>query len=299
MIKCIPKELKIIKYFLDSQKNSKDKTIEELRKKILKEIRFWEGKKSTKNIWKRSKSSSKVNNDKILSLTNEEKDLLKKYLSSISEDSFTTIIASKDNNSNGIKVEKIQVILEFLFFIRDKTIDIIHLLNKSASLFFEFLKPGLNGEQVTQSEQKIESFEANSNDEEDNENDDIEELQKEFNSNIEINTSKNEEIFNKLSVSSINDINCLSAREFIFNFKSSTDYFNELKYLFENIVLPERNIKIGINNIKNDKIEINYYSILQKKIESIYKELDDKFKHDPLYESIIQYFENLSKAKKK
>ena len=145
------------------------------------------------------------------------------------------------------------------------------MLNKSAWLFFEFLKPGLNGEQVTQSEQKIEIFEANSNDEEDNENEDIEELQKEFNSNIEINTSKNEEICNKLSVSSINDINCLSALEFIFNFKSSTDYFNELKYLFENIVLPERNIKIGINNIKNDKIEINYYSILQKKLNQYIK----------------------------
>ena len=258
LINSIQKELKNIKYFLDSQKNSKDTTIEELRKKILNEIGFWEGKKSNINIWKRSKSSSNINNDKILSLTNEEKDLLKKYLSSISEDSFTSIIASKDNNSNGIKAEKIQVILEFLFFIRDKTIDIIHLLNKSASLFFEFLKPGLNGEQVTQSEQKIESFEANSNDEEDNANEDIEELQKEFNSNIEINTSKNEEIFNKLSDSSINDINCLSALEFIFNFKSSTGYLNELKYLFENIVLPERNIKIGINNIKNDKIEINY-----------------------------------------
>ena len=244
LINSIQKELKNIKYFLESQKNSKDTTIEELRKKILNEIGFWEGKKSNKNIWKRSKSSSNINNDKILSLTNEEKDLLKKYLSSISEDSFTSIIASKDNNSNEIKAEKIKVILEFLFFIRDKTIDIIHLLNKSASLFFEFLKPGLNGEQVTQSEQKIESFEANSNDEEDNANEDIEELQKEFNSNIEINTSKNEEIFNKLSVSSINDINCLSALEFIFNFKSSTDYFNELKYLFENIVLPERNIKI-------------------------------------------------------
>ena len=50
----------------------------------------------------------------------------------------------------------------------------------------------------------------------------------------------------------------MSNNKFIFNFKSSTGYLNELKYLFENIVLPERNIKIGINNIENDKIEINY-----------------------------------------
>ena len=92
------------------------------------------------------------------------------------------------------------------------------MLNKSASLFFEFLKPGLNGEQVTQSEQKIESFEANSNDEEDNENEDIEELKKEFNSNIEINTSKNKEIFNKLSVSSINDINLPFCSRIYFQF---------------------------------------------------------------------------------
>ena len=34
---------------------------------------------------------------------------------------------------------KIQVILEFLFFIRDKLIFTIHLLNEASSLFFEFL----------------------------------------------------------------------------------------------------------------------------------------------------------------
>ena len=77
LINSIQKELKNIKYFLDSQKNSKDTTIVELRKKILNEIGFWEGKKSNKNNWKKSKSSSNINNDKILSLTNKERDLLK------------------------------------------------------------------------------------------------------------------------------------------------------------------------------------------------------------------------------
>ena len=42
-------------------------------------------------------------------------------------------------NQDGFNSKKLQVILEFLFFIRDKTIDIIHLLNNAALFFFEYL----------------------------------------------------------------------------------------------------------------------------------------------------------------
>ena len=199
---------------------------------------------------------------------------------------------------NVINNERLQVIVEFLFFIRDKTIDIIHLLNKTAPLFFEFLKPGLNNEQGTDSE-KNKIDEIKSDDEEYNEDEDLELLQMEFNSNIEGNKMKNEEIFNKSSASSLNEIKCISVLEYISNFKPSNDYSSELKYLFEKIVLPERKTKVEINNIEDEGEEINYYEVLQKKIESIYQRLEDKFKFDPLYNSIIQYFENLLKAKKR
>ena len=212
----------------------------------------------------KGKSSQKEKVNKISFLSQEEKDLLNKYLSLTYEDSFSSIFASKDNNFKVINNEKLQVVLEFLFFIRNKTIDIIQLLNQTASLFFEFLKPGLNNEQVTKSE-KFKIVEINSNDEEDNEDEDIEELKVEFNSNIEGNKMKNEDIFNKLSASSINEIKCLSALEFIFNFKTSNDYSSGLKYLFEKIVLPERKTKVEINNIENEGEEINYYEVLQKK----------------------------------
>ena len=51
--------------------------------------------------------------------------------------------------------------------------------------------------------------EINSDDEEYNEDEDLEHLQMEFNSNIEGNKMKNEEIFNKSSSSSENEIKCL------------------------------------------------------------------------------------------
>ena len=57
--------------------------------------------------------------------------------------SYTRIYASKSNKD--INPDKLQAILEFLFFLRDKTIDIIHLLIDNAILFFQFLTN--NGEQ--------------------------------------------------------------------------------------------------------------------------------------------------------
>ena len=156
--------------------------------------------------------------------------------------------------------------IQILFFIRDKTIDIIHLFNKTAPLFFEFLKSGLNNEQGTESE-KNKIDEIKSDDEEYNEDEDLERLQMEFNSNIEGNKMKNEEIFNKSSASSINEIKCLSALEYISNFKPSNNYSSELKYLFVKIVLPERKTKVEINNIEDEGEEINYYEVLLTSLE--------------------------------
>ena len=97
LINSIQKEVKNIKYFLDRQTNSKNSTLEELKKKIINEVDFWEGKKSNKNFFKKGKSSQKEKGNKIYSLSHEEKVLLNKYLSSSCDDSFTSIYASKDN----------------------------------------------------------------------------------------------------------------------------------------------------------------------------------------------------------
>jgi len=102
-----------------------------------------------------------------------------------------------------------------------------------------------------------------------------------------------------LSVKPIDKIECFSALDFIFNSRSNNDYINEIKYLYENVVLPEREGRIILNNEENEEEKNSYYLTLQKKIESLYNELDNKFKLDPLYDIIIKYFIDFSNAKKK
>lgn len=72
-------------------------------------------------------------------MTDEEKNLLMEYSLSNTEDSYNAIYASKLKNPKGITADKFQVIIEFLFFIRDKIIDTIHLLNETV-VFFLFFK---------------------------------------------------------------------------------------------------------------------------------------------------------------
>lgn len=281
----IQKELKNVLKFLDNKENNKvsqNSIMTDLKKDIQNEINFWEGKKEKKDIWKRS-SNTPIKRYKKIVLSNEARAILDEYISSLSEDSFTSILVSKNNdNSKEISSEKIQAILEFLFFIRDKTIDTIHILNKTAPLFFDFL----NQDSL---DKKIE-----------NDDEFLEELQKDFNNNFSKEEKNiNEVILNKLSVKPIDKIECFSALDFIFNSRSNNDYINEIKYLYENVVLPEREGRIILNNEENEEENNSYYLTLQKKIGSLYNELDSKFKLDPLYDIIIKYFIDFSNAKKK
>ena len=140
IINSIQNELKNILKFLG---DSIDNTKEQLKSKISEEIKFLEEKKLKKQAYtfktplnlEKNKIKSKNN----LVLTDKEKDLLKDYLISDFEDSYSTILASEINNTDRITSKKLQVILEFLFFIRDKTSAIIHSLNEASSLFFQFL----------------------------------------------------------------------------------------------------------------------------------------------------------------
>ena len=289
----IQKELKNVLKFLDNKENNKvsqNSIITDLKKDIQNEINFWEGKKEKKDIWKRS-SNTPIKRYKKIVLSNEARAILDEYISSLSEDSFTSILVSKNNdNSKEISSEKIQAILEFLFFIRDKTIDTIHILNKTAPLFFEFLNQDSLDKKIIKKDQN--EFE--------NDDEFLEELQKDFNNNFSKEEKNiNEVIFNKLSVKPIDKIECFSALDFIFNSRSNNDYINEIKYLYENVVLPEREGRIILNNEENEEENNSYYLTLQKKIESLYNELDSKFKLDPLYDIIIKYFIDFSNAKKK
>lgn len=142
IINAIQKELSDIIKFLDK---SKDKEAFELLEKIKKENIFLENKKQNKKDNRKNKSNAQNNSnkqknksEKRISLTDEEKNLLMEYSLSNTEDSYTAIYASKLKNPKGITADKFQVIIEFLFFIRDKIIDTIHLLNETVVFFFIF-----------------------------------------------------------------------------------------------------------------------------------------------------------------
>ena len=309
IINSIQKELQnIIRFLGNSNNNTKIKLIE----KIKNEIQYLERKKElnnkknyfSKNVPKPKKGDKyNVYSKGKVSLTIEEKALLNEYLSSSTEDSYTSIYASKFNNTDGINYAKIQVIIEFLFFIRDKTISTIHLLSESSSFFFEFLNK-FTSNKDNNIPDKNEILELNNKENEihdlicDDDNT-IEELKNNYMYNYsEEHKVKNEEIFSKLTVKSSDTINYISALNYIFRNKHKNDNINEIKYLYENISLPENTI----NNIlkENGKVtNINYYLEYQNKIEKIYNQLNDKFKHDPLYQNIINYFEESAKEIKK
>ena len=305
IINSILKELSNIIKFLESSKDQKEKdysTVIELKKKIQEEINLFEKKKekfysSPKEKKKLPKEPAKKSTESII-LTGEEKDILNKYLLSNSDESYTSIFASEYNNSDEIDYKKVQVILEFLFFIRDKTIDLIHLLNETALLFFEFLNQSFpNKKSINQGKNKIVEIESNEEDnEEDSEEDDnIEELKRDFNFSFQQETN-NENIFKKLSAQYVDNIESDDAINYIFESSSNNDYSNEINYLYENVVIPERKEKIEKPNIIEEK---SYHSLYQQKVDSLYNKLNDKFKNDPQYNSIIQYFSDLMKAKKK
>ena len=116
----------------------------------MKEVIYYESKKykiinntdKTKNydsnIISKTKKSTIVKNETVKIKNKEkhdinfgikEKDLLKEYsLKSLDNTLFTTILADDSKKNPKIQANKLQVIIEFLFFMRNDSIDIIHLL---------------------------------------------------------------------------------------------------------------------------------------------------------------------------
>ena len=291
ILSSIEKELQNIIRFLGDSSNPK--TIS-LKKKIKEQINYFKEQRESKSDELKSNSSKNLSNytlkNKEISLTKDEKELLKDYLSTTTEDSYTVIYASKNTNPETINYRKIQVILEFLFFIRDKTISIIHILNKTSTLFFNFLFQ-------YSSAKKIEETEKNATNEitiQNNNDEDyyyIDELKNDFDFKFsKDHKTQNKNIFKNLEIEYINDIDCLSALKYIFSNKINNDYMKEINYLYNNIVLPERNKQEEL--IKDRESE---YFLFQKKIDTEYNKLEDKFKNDPLFNRIIAYFNDATK----
>ncbi len=293
ILSSIEKELQNIIRFLGDSSNTK--TIS-LKKKIKEQINYFKEQRESKSDELKSNSSKNLSNctlkNKEISLTKDEKELLKDYLSTTTEDSYTVIYASNKTNPETIDYRKIQVILEFLFFIRDKTISIIHILNKTSTLFFNFLFQYSSTKKIEEIEKNVinEITIQNNNDEDYYY---IDELKNDFDFKFsKDHKTQNKNIFKNLEIEYINDIDCLSALKYIFSNKINNDYMKEINYLYNNIVLPERNKQEELIKEKDKESE---YFLFQKKIDTEYNKLEDKFKNDPLFNRIIAYFNDSTK----
>ena len=294
ILSSIEKELQNIIRFLGDSSNTK--TIS-LKKKIKEQINYFKEQRESKSVEIKSNSSKNISNytlkNKEISLTKDEKELLKDYLSSTTEDSYTLISASKETNPETINYRKIQVILEFLFFIRDKIISIIHIFNKTSTLFFNFLYQFSSTKKIEEKDTNVIDEIKNNQNNNDEDYYNIDELKNDFDFKFsKDHNTQHKNIFKSLEIESINDIDCLSALKYIFSNKINNDYMKEINYLYNNIVLPERNKQEESIKEKDKKSE---YFLYQKKIDTEYNKLEDKFKNDPLFNSIIAYFDDSSK----
>ena len=283
------KELKdILKFLGNSSKKSP------LYKKIKKEIEYFEKFKKNENY----NSEYLISNDKLkirhIFLTLEEKNILKKYSSENNEDSYTTIYASKITKNPLVTPEHLQIILEFLFFSREKTINTIHILKKDALFFFGYLKEdGLKSEEGKSDEIYLTNSIDNSKKDED--------ILEELKNYSKPKDSKNADIINKkvfelLKINPKEEINSHSAFEYIFNYKPKEDYYKEIEFLYEKVVMPLDNIIPKENDI--DSFERNQWKNLESKIQYIYDKIDNKFKDNPNYQIIHNYLDNANKIGK-
>ena len=312
ILNSILKELKNIIRFLGYSNNN---TKEKLKSKIKDEIKFLEDKKEKINSKNNNINNSNSEPEKQPSvkgknenknknkrfLTDKEKDLLTDFFISDSDVFYSTICASELNNTDRINYKKLQAILEFLFFIRDKTISIIHSLNETSSLFFEFLNENSLQKDIAKNEIIEETKNEISDDDSDNDDYDygfnIEELKKEFNYNFSKKYKKQNERLLK-NLSAVSQINCVSAIDYIFSNNPYYNYKNEINYLFENFVLPNQ-YKDKIFTHDNQKEKKSYYISFQNNFDNAFNLLSAQFKDDPLYKSFIDYYSDLGNKKEK
>jgi len=88
------------------------------------------------------------------------------------------------------------------------------------------------------------------------------------------------------------EINCLSALDYIINNENNKDYENEFRYLYVNVVLPEK--KKNKDLIYKKREQPKYNSDLEElddEIESLFNELNNDLRNDPSYNNLIKYLE--------
>ena len=292
----IIKELKNINKYLEK---AEGEGVEKLKDKISKQINYYESKNNLtanpKNIGLFFRKSNSDNNYNII-FNKYEKELLNNYaLKNFDNDSYSTIFENP-NKIGVVEPKKLRIIAEFLFYIRDKTINIIHILELNTTCFFSLLNDQNINEKLNI------DVNINNNDTFNNDNN----LVYEKNINKISIEENNKVVFEKLKVDSRGSIKCKNAFNFIFSTSVDFNLNSKIEYLYNNIKLPIKEDNNNVNNKVNsninelDNMEYDYdyiFPILKRyknEIEEIYTLLDEKFKQDPSYDSIQKYFQSLS-----
>lgn len=317
------KELKKILSFLN---NKTDKISKDLINKIIKEISYIEKKKIENSIIKDKKLNSIIKNYKrgnillateIISSSNiqisdNEKKILSNFLIEYTDnESFSSIKVNKNISNTIIEPNKLEVIIEFLFFMRDKTIDIIHILNSNSSFFFSLL----NHEEISDNDdnEKIKNNQIiikndKINDENEEEEDDyLDENLNELKQEIIYDTAKkaknqNKKIFEKIKIKEIEEVKCKNAIDYVFYQKEEFDCKKEVDYLYKNIIMPKSNKEkilydpffLRLKQTNRLK-KIPKLEKIKNDIKSAYSQLDNNFKEDPFYNNFQEYFQDLEK----
>ena len=284
----LKKELKdILEFLVNYPKNSS------LSNKIKKEIKYFETFKNSKDYKDNNKFIFKETGG-IVFLTKEEKEILKNYYSRISEESYTSIYAAKEIKNPPIESLKLQIILDFLFYLRDKTINIIHILEKNALSFFEYLnqKPSKNSEEEKESKNLI-NIEGDKKEDKAQ----LEEMKYYIPPKRSNNAKKiNSQLLSVLKVNPRNEIDSYSAFDYIFFYKTKENYNKEIQYMYQNFVLPLNQIVSKSND--TDSLKRNNWNDLKNKVQYLYDKLDNQIKKDPNYNNIINYLDKCDKNKK-
>ena len=282
----IRKELNNILKFLEASSSDQG-----LSAKILNEIKKFEFKGNkyyTKKYYINKDKNEEIKEyrkETEFILTEGEKEILKQYTSIITEEPFIHVYASRSVHSELISPQRLQVIIDFLFFIRDKSINIIHILEENALPFFEYLN-----EKFLEKIKKGNNTDILQNIIQKEDDDKIEELINYLPpKRADNHKEKNYQIFDELKIQSTKEIDSHSAFDYIFFYKPKQDYNEEIKYIYENIVLPLDNINPKKN--QNDPLKRNSFQNLKNKIYNAYEKVNNLFKNDPHYKSLLNYFE--------
>ena len=283
IINTIIKELSaIIKYFksrkdAESLVNKIKFELNNFQTKLLinKDYEKFKYQKNKIKYKKESKSLKELIDNQIIKLEPNDMQLLKEYsIQNLDNESFTTILVDESKNNFIIQPNKLQVIIEFLFFLRDKAIDIIHLLEKDSALYFPLLNKTDISIECENSEKIIKIINENENEK------DINYIE------------KNKQLFKKIRVNKKEEILLKHTFQYLFQEKVKYNYKKEVQYLIDNIIIPNNKINTQLDYIPSKIVQtIDNLLDYKKKIDRFFEKLDNSFKNFPLYSEMLHYFD--------